>query len=133
VTAAVVAAVLAAGAVGAVLRWATAFWVTRRPRRPSALASRRLNGVPFAVLLVNVAGSALAGAVLGLAEVGAVSADLRVILLTGFCGGLTTFSTFSVETIQLIVDGRWRTAIGSVSANLVLGIGAAALAYLLTR
>ena len=99
---------------------------------PSSSA-RRTSGVPLAVLLVNTLGSALAGAVLGLAEAGAVSPDLRLILLTGFCGGLTTFSTFSVETIQLIVDGRWRTAIGSVSANLVLGIGAAALAYLLTR
>lgn len=124
-TAAVVAAVLAAGAVGAVLRWLVARWLST-PEGPS-------RNLPAAVLVVNTLGSALAGAVLGLAEVGAVSADLRVILLTGFCGGLTTFSTFSVETIQLIVDGRWRTAIGSVSANLVLGIGAAALAYLLTR
>jgi CrcB protein len=118
VTPALVAAVLAAGALGAVLRWMTA---------------RALGGTPWAVLLVNVTGSALAGAVLGLAEAGAVSADLRLILLTGFCGGLTTFSTLSVETIQLVLDGRWRPAVLSVSANLVLGIGAAAGAYLLTR
>lgn len=91
------------------------------------------SSAPLAVLAVNVTGSALAGAILGLAEAGAVSADLRLILLTGFCGGLTTFSTFSVETIQLFVDGRWRAAVTSVIANLVLGIGAAALAYLLTR
>ena len=91
------------------------------------------SSAPIAVLLVNVTGSALAGAILGLAEAGAVSADLRLILLTGFCGGLTTFSTFSVETIQLVLEGRWRTAASSVSANLVLGVGAAAAAYLLTR
>jgi CrcB protein len=83
--------------------------------------------------LVNTLGSALAGAILGLAEAGAVNADLRLILLTGFCGGLTTFSTLSVETIQLVLDGRWRPAVISVAANLVLGIGAAAAAYLLTR
>ena len=122
-TPALVAAILGAGALGAVLRWLTALALNRRPGRPPALA----------VLWVNVIGSALAGAILGLAEAGAVSADVRVILLTGFCGGLTTFSTLSVETIQLIVDGRWRPAVLSVAANLVLGIGAAAAAYLLTR
>ncbi len=121
-TPALVVAVLGAGAVGAVLRWLTALALNRRPGQP-----------PLAVLLVNVLGSALAGAILGLAEAGAVSADVRVILLTGFCGGLTTFSTLSVETIQLVVDGRWRPAVFSVAANLVLGIGAAAAAYLLTR
>lgn len=124
-TPAVVAAVLAAGALGAVLRWLVARWLSR--------SEGPYRNLPFAVLAVNTLGSALAGAVLGLAEAGAVSPDLRLILLTGFCGGLTTFSTFSVETIQLIVDGRWRMAVGSVTANLVLGIGAAALAYLLTR
>jgi len=125
VSPAVVVAVLGAGALGAVLRWV----VSRGLSRPSG----PYRNLPLAVLLVNTLGSALAGAILGLAEAGAVSADLRLILLTGFCGGLTTFSTFSVETIQLVVDGRWRPAVSSVGANLVLGIGAAALAYLLTR
>lgn len=120
-----VAAVLVAGAGGAVLRWLVARWLSR--------SEGPYRNLPMAVLLVNVTGSALAGAILGLAEAGAVSPDLRLILLTGFCGGLTTFSTFSVETIQLVVDGRWRTAASSVSANLVLGVGAAAAAYLLTR
>lgn len=124
-TPALVAAVLAAGAGGAVLRWVVSRWLSR-PEGP-------YRNLPVAVLLVNVTGSALAGAILGLAEAGAVSADLRLILLTGFCGGLTTFSTLSVETIQLVLDGRWRPAVLSVSANLVLGIGAAAAAYLLTR
>ena len=87
----------------------------------------------WAVLVVNVVGSAIGGAVLGLAERAAIGDDLRVILLTGLCGGLTTFSTFSVETIQLLQSGKTRSALGSVGANLVLGIGAAALAYLVVR
>jgi len=87
----------------------------------------------WAVLVVNVVGSAIGGAVLGLAERAAIGDDLRVILLTGLCGGLTTFSTFSVETIQLVQSGRTRSAIASVGANLLLGIGAAALAYLALR
>lgn len=88
---------------------------------------------PWGVLLVNVVGSAIGGVVLGLAERGGVGADIRLILLGGLCGGLTTFSTFSVESIQLLVERKWRVAIVSVVANLGLGIAAAALAYLITR
>jgi CrcB protein len=71
--------------------------------------------------------------VLGLAEKAAISDDLRLVLLTGVCGGLTTFSTFSVETIQLVVDRELGRAGASVAGNLVLGIGAATIGYLLAR
>jgi len=113
------AAVIAAGAVGAVVRFAVAKFFGARTQ------------FPWAVLVVNVIGSAIGGAVLALATRGNVSADIRLILLTGLCGGLTTFSTFSVETIQLVQDGRWRTALSSVAANLALGIGCAAGVYAL--
>jgi CrcB protein len=110
----VVAATLLAGAAGAVAR----FLVTR------AFSARPV----WAVLVVNVVGSAIAGALLAL-----TSGDARLILLTGFCGGLTTFSTFGVETIQLLLGGRARVALASVLANLVLGVGAASAIYLLLR
>lgn len=109
-----VLATLLAGALGAALRFLVARAFAERPVR--------------AVLLVNVAGSALGGAVLAL-----TSGDLRLILLTGFCGGLTTFSTFSVETVQLVMDGKARLAAISVIANLGLGIGTAAAIYLLLK
>jgi len=115
----IAAAVIIAGALGAVLRYLVA----------RAFASRA--GFPWAVLIVNVVGSAIGGAVLGLAVVGGVDAGIRLILLTGLCGGLTTFSTFSVETIQYLTEGKWRVALGSVAANLVLGVGAAAAAYVI--
>ncbi|GAB3604711.1 hypothetical protein GCM10027413_01200 [Conyzicola nivalis] len=113
--------VIAAGAVAAVVRYLV------------SLAFARTPGFPWAVLAVNVAGSLIGGAVLALAERAEVSADLRLILLTGLCGGLTTFSTFSVETVELARTGFTRVAVLSVAANLVLGVGAAALAYLLLR
>lgn len=118
-TAALAFAVIGAGAVGAVLRYFTSVLLARHPR------------FPWAVLVVNVVGSAIGGLVLGLAERGDVSADVRLVLLTGLCGGLTTFSTLSVETIQLAIDGKTAVAVRSVAANLVLGIGAAAAAYAL--
>jgi CrcB protein len=114
-------AVVGAGAAGALVRYAVAGVAARRP------------GFPWAVLVVNVAGSLVGGAVLALAERAAITTDLRLILLTGLCGGLTTFSTFSVETIDLVLEGRWRVAAFSVGANLAAGVGAAALAYLLLR
>ena len=110
---------VAAGAVGAVIR----YLVSR------ALAGH--DGFPWAVLVVNVVGSAIGGVVVGLATSGGVSGDIRLILVSGLCSGLTTFSTWSVETVQLVQDGRWRIAAASATANLVLGLGAAALGYLL--
>ncbi len=114
-----VLAALAAGALGAVLRYLVA-------RRWAAGS-----GVVWPVLAVNVVGSGAGGVVLGLAAVGGVSGDIRLVLLSGFCGGLTTFSTWGVETIQLVELGRWRAAVLNVGSNLVLGLGAAAGAWAL--
>lgn len=116
----IVLVTLAAGALGAGLRFVVA----------------RMFASPWAVLLVNVVGSGLGGLFYGLAVVGNLGDDALLVLLGGFCGGLTTFSTFSVETIQLVLAGRGKLAVLSVAANLVLGIGAAALAFgavMLTR
>jgi len=118
----VVAALLMAGAIGAVIRYALS---RAFPVRPGHL--------PGGILIVNVVGSGVAGALIGLAERAALSADLRVVLVTGFCGGLTTFSTWCVETIELADGGRWRAAILNVVVTLVLGLGAAVGAYLLAR
>ncbi|WP_207454992.1 fluoride efflux transporter FluC [Herbiconiux sp. SYSU D00978] len=79
---------------------------------------------PWGVLAVNAVGSALAGAVVAIAP-----ADLRLVLVTGLAGGLTTFSTFSLETVELALEGRWRVAVASVAANLVLGIGLAGAGF----
>ena len=107
-----IALVLLAGAAGALLRFLVV----------------RVIAVPWAVLAVNVVGSLVGGVFIG-----ATYGDLQLILLTGFCGGLTTFSSFTVETVQLVLAGRTQKALLSVGLNLVLGIGAAALGYALTQ
>jgi CrcB protein len=110
-----------AGGVASVLRYAVSLVFARRgPLR-------------WAVLIVNVVGSALGGAVLGLAQSGAISADLRLILLGGVAGGLTTFSTWSVETVELALAGKWRGAALNVGLNLLIGITVATGAWLLLR
>jgi CrcB protein len=95
------------------------------------LAYARRSGLPWAVFTVNVIGSAIGGVAVGLATTGVISSDLRLILVGGVAGGLTTFSTWSVETIQLLTEGKLRTALGSVILNIAIGLAAATAGYLL--
>jgi CrcB protein len=121
VSAGLVLAVLGAGAVGALLRYGTSI----------LFASR--SSFPWAVLVVNASGAALGGVLLGLASRAAISDDWHLILLSGVAAGLTTFSTWSVDTMQLVLDGRWRTAAVNVGANLFAGLAVATVAWLITR
>lgn len=116
--------VVVSGGLAAVLRYAVTLFVASREQESW------LRRFPWAVLIVNAAGSLLAGSAAGFAAAGVVSADLRLVLVTGVAGGLTTFSTFSVETVELLRSDRWRYALTSVAFNLVIGIGLAALGYL---
>ncbi len=94
-------------------------------------AYSKRNGLPWAVFTVNVVGSAIGGIAVGLATTGVISPDLRLVLVGGLAGGLTTFSTWSVETIQLLIERKLRTALGSVILNLAIGLAAATAGYLL--
>lgn len=116
-TVALVVTVLACGAGAALVRYLVALWFAPDDR------------FPWAVLVVNVIGSALGGIVLAMGA--ALPQDAQVILLTGVAGGLTTFSTFSVETVQLVLDGRARSAALSVGVNLGAGLAVTALVYAL--
>ena len=91
------------------------------------LAARREADPAVGTLVVNVAGAALLGAVLGLA---AVPAWVVALVGTGFCGTLTTFSTFGADVVRLIEQRALGRALGYLAATLVLGLGAAAAAYL---
>lgn len=118
---ALVAITLAAGGVATVVRYLLSRMLARVSRAES---------FPWAVLIVNAFGSAAGGVVLGLAQNAGVSEEVQLIILTGVCGGLTTFSTFSVETIQLITHGRWGLASLNVGSNLVIGFGACLAGFL---
>jgi CrcB protein len=89
---------------------------------------RRGSGSVLGTLTVNVVGSALLGAVLGLA---AVPAWVGTLVGTGFCGTFTTFSTFGADVVRLAEQRALARALGYLAATLVLGLGAAAAAYAL--
>lgn len=100
-----VLAVAVGGALGAVLRHIVSVSLAGRGR------------IPWGVLVVNVVGSFIAGLALSLP----LDPTAKLIVLTGFCGGLTTFSTLAVDTIQLAIAGKQRAALASVGLNLALG------------
>jgi CrcB protein len=79
-------------------------------------------------LTVNVVGSALLGVLLG---AGQVPAPVVALVGTGFCGTLTTFSTFGYDVVRLVDERQAGRALAYLAGTLVLGIGAAAAGYLL--
>ena len=103
------------GPVGAIARWLLDSGVQRRwPSR-----------FPGGILLVNVVGSFVLGAVLA-GTLGWDERDQWVALLgTGFCGGFTTFSTFAYETVALADDGAGMLAVVNVVASVGLSLAAA--------
>lgn len=90
------------------------------------LAARNGRDPAGGTLVVNVAGAALLGAVVGL---GAVPAWVVALIGTGFCGTLTTFSTFGADVVRLVDERALGRALGYLAATLLLGVGAAAAAY----
>lgn len=93
-------------------------------------AARRGHGSVLGTLGVNVVGSAVLGLVVGLAG----TPDWVVALVaTGFCGTLTTFSTFGYDVVRLVEERHPDRALAYVTASLVLGLGAAAGAWALAR
>ncbi|MCV2491993.1 CrcB family protein [Geodermatophilus sp. YIM 151500] len=107
--------VLAGAAVGAPLRLLAGQLAVRRGRDAAA-----------GTLAVNVAGSALLGVVLG---VGNAPSWVLAAVGTGFCGTLTTFSAFGADVVRLVEARTLARAVGYVLLTLVLGLGAAAVGY----
>ena len=79
---------------------------------------------PLGTLLINVTGSFLIGVILKLASEGTVTPEMRALLAIGFCGGYTTFSAFSAETLALVEDGQTVRAGLYVVLSVILSLGA---------
>ncbi|WP_132900640.1 fluoride efflux transporter CrcB [Streptomyces sp. NBC_01420] len=107
--------VIAGAAVGAPLRYLT----------DRAVQSRHDSVFPWGTFTVNMAGCLILGTLTGAAAAGAASSHLQLLLGTGLCGALTTYSTFSYETLRLAEDGARFYAAANVVASVVMGLGAA--------
>lgn len=89
--------------------------------------------LPLATLAVNVGGCLLAGILLGALERHTTAAAWRLLLVVGFCGGFTTFSTFMNETFRLARDGHAPAVLLYAGLSLVLGYAAVWGGYALTH
>ena len=92
-----------------------------------AIQSRHETVFPWGTLAVNVLASLVLGVVTGAGS--RISTDLAVLLGTGFCGALSTYSTFSYELLRLVQERDRFYAVANVLISLVAGIGAAALGW----
>ena len=79
---------------------------------------------PLGTLAINVTGAFVIGIVLRLAADGTVSPEMRALLAVGFCGGYTTFSAFSAETLAMAEGGQAGRALLYVAASVLLSLGA---------
>jgi CrcB protein len=103
-----IAAVSLGSSLGALLRW----WLGAR-------LNANFPPIPPGTLAANLIGGYVVGvAVAFFATYTAVAPEWRLLVITGFCGGLTTFSTFSVEIVTLLQQGRATWALAAAAAHL---------------
>ena len=91
-------------------------------------------GFPWATFTVNLIGCLLIGLLWGLfCRVPNVSQNLVLFLSVGLCGGFTTFSTFSKESVMLMQSGNWLMLALYILGSILLGVGLVAAGYFLTK
>lgn len=101
-------AVAVGGMLGCLARWALALFM-----------NRLFPAIPPGTLAANLIGCYIIGVAVGVFALSpAIAPEWRLFVATGFCGGLTTFSTFSVETVALLNAGRVAMAAGAVALHL---------------
>lgn len=107
--------VMVGAAAGAPLRYLT----------DRAIQRRHKSVFPAGTLAVNVVASLVLGLITGAASAGVASSSVRLLLGTGLCATLSTYSTFSFETLRLGQQGSPRWAGLNVALSIVVGVGAA--------
>jgi CrcB protein len=120
----VVLGVLVGGAIGSLSRYGLDSWVERNT----------VSDFPWGTFAVNVTGCLVVGFVIAaLVDRHQAPAWLRAALVVGFCGGFTTFSTFSQETVDLLEAKLTMLAVANVSASVVTAILAVLLGAAIGR
>jgi CrcB protein len=110
------------GALGSVMR----YWLGGTVNRATHL-------FPAGTFTVNIVGSLLVGMLTGLMMNAQTHPNVRPALIVGFCGGFTTFSTFSMETVGLAMGGQPITALLYALGSVVACVGGAALGFIIGR
>ncbi len=112
------------GAIGTLLRFALVNTSIEYFRQPI---------FPWGTLMVNLLGSLVIGILAGLNESDLMNPGMRTFLFIGLLGGFTTFSSFSLETFQLIRQSQIMYAIAYILSSTLLGLALAALGYFMSK
>jgi CrcB protein len=110
------------GALGTAARW----WIGGWAQRYSA-------SFPYGTLTINVTGSLLLGFLMRYLTQTPTNPELRLALTVGFCGGFTTFSTFSYEAARLLEDGSTGRAFTYMAASVLLSLAAVFAGFAIAR
>jgi CrcB protein len=105
------------GGIGSILRYLLQRWLN--------------TNFPYGTLLVNIGGCLLIGLLWGLFT-RHVDEQRRLLLVTGFCGGFTTFSTFTYEGVAMMLENRWLIFLLYIFLSVALGLAATYLGYKIT-
>lgn len=120
----IIASIALGGAAGSVARFLLG----------SYLHQRTGGTLPWGTFVVNVSGSLLLGFLMRLALASpAMSPELRALLVIGFCGGYTTFSTYSYETLALLEGGAYGRAATYATASVLVALAATYVGFALGR
>ncbi len=112
------------GAAGSICRYLTSVFISKN--YPSSF--------PFATFTANILGCLIIGLLFGLFEKQhLVNPDLKFLLITGFCGGYTTFSTFSSENLALLHAGNYVSAITYMLTSVIIGVFAVWAGIIITK
>jgi len=95
--------------------------------------NRMLSTFPLGTMIANIAGSFIIGIVFALAEKHIMSADWRLFMSVGICGGFTTFSAFAFNNFNMIKEHTWNQLLLNVGGNLILGVFAVYLGIILVK
>lgn len=118
-----VAAVSVGGALGCLFRW----WLALQ-------LNRLFPSIPPGTLAANLLGGYIIGMAIGYFALNAAAPpEWQLFVMTGFCGGLTTFSTFSAEVVILLARAQIGFALGEIGVHLLGSLGATALGVLTVR
>ena len=115
--------VITGAAIGAPLRYLS----------DRAIQARHDTVFPWGTFAVNVIGSLILGLISGAVAAGGLSPQVQIAAGTGFCGALTTYSTFSYETLRLLEGDARFFAAANVVASVVAGLGAAFLGVAISQ
>lgn len=112
------------GFIGSVARYLLGTWVQGRA---GVLA------FPTGTLAVNIVGCLVIGCLFGLGEKSSISPEWRLFAITGLCGGFTTFSAFSLETVNLLRSGQHMYALTYVALSLLVCLLATYVGFILFK